>query len=74
MNTDGASRSFSPQVAPVLPERLIAVEQVLGLLDSLEVAEPPSDLVARTMARIDGALDVREPRPFRSPAESATHA
>lgn len=76
MDTDGASRGFSPHIDPVLPDRLIAADAVLGLLNNYFPEEdPPADLVARTMARIEGAVDTRAPRPFRStPVDATTHA
>ena len=37
----------------VPPHRLMAVSKVLELLNTMPAADPPKDLVARTMARID---------------------
>ena len=44
------------------PARLNAVSSVLHLLDNLPAAEPPADLMARTLERV-GAADHRNALP-----------
>lgn len=46
---------MAPQVQP---QRAQAVEKILGLLSAYEAAEPPADLVARTMRRIEENIGV----------------
>ena len=52
-----------PALGPGVP----GVQRVLSLLDLLPEVEPPSDLIARTMARIDG-------RPMATPIHPAAAA
>ena len=40
--------------------RVAATNRVLAMLDQLPTVDPPATLVARTMARIDGALPLLE--------------
>jgi len=53
-NHNGAGRAV-PAVGGEFAVRLQAVENMLQLLDHVPVSEPPSDLVARTMRRIEEA-------------------
>jgi hypothetical protein len=55
-NGDGraAGMAFSP-VGGAFASRIQAVEGMLQLLDHVPVSEPPADLVARTMRRIEEA-------------------
>jgi hypothetical protein len=38
------------------PERVRTIQKVLSLLDGLPAEEPPTDLVSRTLDRVDGAV------------------
>ena len=46
----------------VSPARVAAVSKLLHLLDEMPAIDPPKNLVAATMARIDGAVSVHAPR------------
>lgn len=75
MDSDGMNRSFAPHVDLVGQDNLAAAERVLGLLSLLPPEEPPMGLLERTLAHIEGAVDTRGHRPFRSPgADNTTHA
>lgn len=43
----------SPAVEPAVRKRLRGIERLLHLLDACDVSEPPHNLVARTLRRID---------------------
>jgi len=60
----------------VSPERLDRVGRLLGMLDLLPQAEPPQDLMARTLRRLDEpAAGVLEPRhPLAIDAAQQAHA
>jgi hypothetical protein len=54
--TDGVlNEVFAVTAQDNLEKRLASVEKVLALLEQMPAAEPPADLVMRTMNRIDGA-------------------
>jgi hypothetical protein len=72
MDVDVTSIGFSPHVDPVDPEQMAAAERVLGLLSLLSEDEPPANLVERTLARIEGAVNTREHSPYRAAAADAT--
>jgi len=46
---------MAPQVQP---RRAQAVEKILAVLSAYQAEEPPADLVARTMRRIDERIEV----------------
>ena len=50
-----ANHSFTSSTETVDTNRVHAIEKILHLLDGYEAAEPPTDLVARTMKRIESA-------------------
>jgi hypothetical protein len=50
-----AQSSFTSATETVDTTRVQAVEKILHLLDGYEAAEPPADLVARTLKRIESA-------------------
>ena len=54
-----AAAGDGPRFAPATAgqERVRGVEKVLGLLHLLPGAEPPHDLVARTLRRVEQAAD-----------------
>jgi hypothetical protein len=39
------------------PERVQTIQKILSLLDSMPAEEPPTDLVARTLDRVNSAVD-----------------
>ena len=58
----GGSATMSTYFAPgdpgdISPERLAAVERVLDVLSQMPAMDPPADLVARTMNRVEEARD-----------------
>ena len=55
------SPCFTQAPSAELQQRLSRVEKILHLLDLQPVSEPPVDLVAKTMARIDSTAPVRMP-------------
>lgn len=75
MDVEGMTRGFSPHVVPVNQDRVIAVSELLGLLDLMPSEEPPPGLVDRTIARIEGSIAAPEHEPFRPAAvDTSTHA
>lgn len=56
---------FTP-VNGAVQERLVVVEKVLHVLDLLSAEEPPADLMARTMRRLE-AESTRDPAALRPP-------
>lgn len=52
-NGHGHAKGFTP-VTGAVHERVGAVEKVLHVLDMFPVDDPPADLAARTMRRVDG--------------------
>jgi len=62
----GAGNSTVTRVASAVPQkRLKAAERVLSLLGEMPAQEPPVDLVAKTMQRIDTATIGRVPQATR---------
>ena len=57
---------FTP-VNGAVHERLAAVESVLHGLDLLPVDEPPADLMARTMRRVEAVSSSHEPAQMLPP-------
>jgi hypothetical protein len=57
------SSPMTRMTTAVSPKRVAAVTKLLHLLDAMPAIDPPQNLAARTMARID-----------REQAERATHA
>ena len=55
------SGGYIAHVQPATEPGIMGVQQVLSLLDLLPADEPPADLVARTMARIDARGGVATP-------------
>jgi len=55
------SPCFTQAPSAQLEQRLSQVEKILHLLDLDTAPEPPVDLVARTMARIDSTAPVQRP-------------
>ena len=55
----GMSPCFTQAPSAQLEQRLSQVEKILHLLDLDTAPEPPVDLVARTMARIDSTAPVQ---------------
>ncbi len=53
------SNAVKKHSATVSPKRVAAVTRLLHLLNEVPVADPPADLIARTMARIDRDLAER---------------
>ena len=53
------------QPGPVDPARIQAVEKLLSLLNHLPAPEPPPNLTARTMQRIDAEMRMVEPEAAR---------
>ena len=78
-NAGNGSAGFTP-VHGAVHERLTAVESVLHGLDLLPVDEPPADLMARTMRRVEAvsSSSSREPAqmlpPELDPATFIPHA
>ena len=63
-NHNGDARAAFSAVGGAFASRLQAVESMLQLLDHVPVSEPPADLVARTMRRIEEAAQtIRGVRP-----------
>lgn len=55
---DGGHHAASA-ATPSFRQRLQAVEKTLGLLDSWQPADPPTDLASKTLHRIQGAEALR---------------
>jgi hypothetical protein len=51
----GGRAGFAPPSTDALRARLRNLQTVLGVLSALPAEEPSSDLVARTMSRIEGS-------------------
>jgi hypothetical protein len=71
---DGEQPETMAQPPPPTPQRVQSVEKILSLLERMPAYEPPPDLAAKTLHRIDQALAAlnappvqnlpqREPRP-----------
>ena len=56
-STPAVERLFAAPIQGNFERRLDSVDKVLSLLDLMPAAEPPVDLVNRTMRRIEEALD-----------------
>jgi hypothetical protein len=61
----------APLTASVPPPRLTAARRTLALLDAMPELEPPADLVARTLARVERAG--RAGRAGHRPVKPAAH-
>jgi hypothetical protein len=57
----GGRAGFAPPSMDSVRVRLRRASELLKMLHYMPSMEPPSDLVARTMARIDASIDLNSP-------------
>lgn len=67
----GMTAAYHPHATPAHPDSIGAVQQVLDLLSLMPAEDPPADLVARTLARVDASTRAVavEQVPFRLQAD-----
>lgn len=53
---DGGEAEAFGNSAAVSPQRVQSVEKILSLLQQMPAQDPPADLVAKTLKRVDQAL------------------
>jgi hypothetical protein len=70
-NGNGHSTTGFTAVNNAVSEQVGKVQALLHVLDTLPADEPPTDLVARTMRRVD-AQSAQDPAALRPPQPSAT--
>lgn len=70
-NGSGNGHSGYTQVHGSGPEQLGRVEAVLRVLEMMPAEEPPADLMARTMRRIDAESAQQDPSALRPPQQVA---
>ena len=66
-NGSGNGHSGYTQVNGSVPGQLGQVEAVLRVLDMMPAEEPPTDLMARTMRRIESESAQHDPSVLRAP-------